>query len=188
MPVRSAALALLAAWDGHFVDGGAGSWAAGKNRADAWMLMDAWIKEVLKLTFEELDALPTAKNDLVLFNVLLHGLKPGGINNYYDWFKNADLTAPQTANAIIVKALDNTLATLGASPGAPISGALSSITTLCWERYGKCPSRHVPPTRTPLNTPARVPSRSKACSRWENRETYQRCGRSTRLSMPISLP
>jgi len=114
---RSAALALLAAWDGHFVDGGVGSWAAGTNRADAWILMDAWIKEVLRLTFEELDAFPTEKNDLVLFNVLLHGLRPGGINNYYDWFQNKlDPTAPQTANAIIVKALDNTLVTLGAQP------------------------------------------------------------------------
>ena len=114
---RSAALALLAAWDGHFVDGGVGSWATGTNRADAWVLMDAWIKEVLRLTFEELDALPAAKNNQVLFNVLLHGLRPGGINNYYDWFqKTWILTAPQTANAIIVKALDNTLATLGARP------------------------------------------------------------------------
>jgi penicillin amidase len=115
---RSAALALLAAWDGHFVDGGSGSWAAGTNRADAWMLMDAWIKEVLRLTFEELDpaSLSAAKNNMVLFNVLLHSLKPGGVNNYYDWFTNADLTAPQTANAIIVKALDNTIVTLGVQP------------------------------------------------------------------------
>jgi penicillin amidase len=114
---RSAALALLAAWDGHFVDGGVGSWATGTKRADAWVLMDAWIKEVLRLTFEEFDALPAAKNDLVLFNVLLHGLMPGGIDNYYNWFQNkVDPAAPQTANAIIVKALDNTLATLGASP------------------------------------------------------------------------
>lgn len=114
---RSAALALLAAWDGHFVDGGVGSWATGTKRADAWVLMDAWIKEVLRLTFEELDALPTAKNNLVLFNVLLHDLMPGGINNYYNWFQNKlDPTAPQTANAIIVKALDNTLTTLGARP------------------------------------------------------------------------
>lgn len=116
-PARSAALALLAAWDGHFVDGGVGSWATGTNRADAWVLMDAWIKEVLKLTFEELDAFPAAKNDTVLFNVLLHSLKPGGIDNYYNWFQNqSDPAAPQTANAIIVKALDNTLTTLGARP------------------------------------------------------------------------
>jgi penicillin amidase len=114
---RSAALTLLAAWDGHFVDGGVGFWTTGTNRADAWVLMDAWIKEVLRLTFEELDVLPTAKNNLVLFNVLLHGLMPGGITNYYNWFQNTlDPTAPQTANAIIVKALDNTLTTLGARP------------------------------------------------------------------------
>jgi len=113
---RSAALALLASWDGHFVDGGVGSWATGKNRADAWMLMDAWIKEVLKLTFEELDALPAAKNDQALFNVLLHGLMPGGIDNYYNWFKNSNPGTPQTANTIIVAALDNTLTKLGARP------------------------------------------------------------------------
>ena len=115
---RSAALTLLAAWDGHFVDGGVGFWTTGTNRADAWILMDAWIKEVLRLTFEELDpaSLSAAKNNLGLFNVLLHGLRPGGVKNYYDWFTNADPTAPQTANAIIVKALDNTLATLGAQP------------------------------------------------------------------------
>jgi len=116
---RTAALALLAAWDGHFVDGGAASWATGANRADAWMLMDAWIKEVLNLTFEELNAnatLQKAKNNSVLFNVLLHGLKAGGVSNYYNWFQNADGTKPQTADAIIVKALDNTLAALGAQP------------------------------------------------------------------------
>jgi penicillin amidase len=114
---RSAALNLLAAWDGHFVNGGVGSWVAGTDRADAWVLMDTWIKEVLNLTFEELNALPAAKNNLVLFNVLLHGLNSGGIHNYYNWFQNKlDPTAPQTADAIIVKALDNTLAALGTKP------------------------------------------------------------------------
>jgi penicillin amidase len=113
---RTAALALLASWDGHFVDGGVGSWAAGTNRADAWMLMDAWIKEVLRLTFEELAAPIPTQNNQVLFNILLHGLRLGGIKNYCDWFQNADPSAPQTANAIIVAALDNTLTTLGASP------------------------------------------------------------------------
>jgi penicillin amidase len=79
--------------------------------------MDTWIKEVLNLTFEELNVVPAAKNNLVLFNVLLHGLNPGGgIQNNYDWFQNSDPTAPQTAEAIIVKALDNTLATLGPPP------------------------------------------------------------------------
>ena len=79
--------------------------------------MDAWIKEVLNLTFEELNAFPAAKNNVVLFNVLLHGLRPGSLTNYYNWFQNtSDPTAPQTANAIIVKALDNTLASKGARP------------------------------------------------------------------------
>jgi len=119
---RSAALDLLATWDGHFVNGGVGSWAAGTDRADAWVLMDTWIKEVLNLTFEELNALPAnvlpaAKNNLVLFNVLLHGLNPGGgIQNNYNWFQNSDPKAPQTADAIIVQALDNTLVALGAKP------------------------------------------------------------------------
>lgn len=116
---RTTALALLAGWDGHFVDGGSTSWATGTDRADAWMLMDAWIKEVLKLTFEELDVhatLQKAKSNTVLFNVLLHGLKSGTVTNYYNWFTNADSTAPQTADAIIVKALDNVLTTLGGTP------------------------------------------------------------------------
>jgi len=117
---RTAALDILAAWDGHFVDGGTAAWTTGTNRADGWMLMDAWIKEAIRLTFEELDAnatLQKAKNDAVLFNVFLHGLKSGGVTNYYNWFANAsDPTAPQTADAIIVKALDNVLATLGARP------------------------------------------------------------------------
>ena len=119
---RTAALTLLGAWDGHFVDGGAAAWTTGTDRADAWMLMDEWIKEVIKLTFEELDAnatLQKAKNNGVLFNVLLHGLRTGGtgVTNYYNWFQNlSDPTAPQTANAIIVKALDNVLVTLGVQP------------------------------------------------------------------------
>jgi len=112
---RTAALALLAAWDGHFVDGGSANWAAGTNRADAWVLMDTWIKEALKLTFEELDAIG-GKNDMVLFNVFLHGIRAGSVRNYYNWLQNADPAKPQTADAIIVAALDNALAALGAAP------------------------------------------------------------------------
>ncbi|NLN39326.1 MAG: penicillin acylase family protein [Smithella sp.] len=116
--VRTEALALMDAWDGHFVDGGPSFWATGDKRADAWVLMDNWITEVLSLTFEELDAMPgSAKNDRVLFNVFLHGIRPGGIGNYYNWFQNlSNPTAPQTADEIIVKALDNVLTILGARP------------------------------------------------------------------------
>ncbi len=109
---RSAALALLAAWDGHFVDGGNTEWAAGMNRADAWVLMDAWIDEVLKLTFDELDSpFLEEQKEVRLFNVLLHGLMPGGIENNYDWCMPYG-----SYDVIIVAALDNVLADLGTRP------------------------------------------------------------------------
>lgn len=104
---RADALTLLNSWNGHFVDG---DWAEGTDRADGWILMDAWIDEVLKLTFEELDPLG-GQNDQVLFNVLLHDLLPGGIENYYDWYLPYD-----SYDDIIVAALDNVLDVLGNSP------------------------------------------------------------------------
>lgn len=48
---RLAALAILENWDGHFVDGGQSQWASGKTGQDAWMLMDTWIREAIRLTF-----------------------------------------------------------------------------------------------------------------------------------------
>ncbi|MDM8539340.1 penicillin acylase family protein, partial [Desulfobacterales bacterium HSG17] len=50
---RTAALAILADWDGHFVDGGKENWASGTDRSDGWMLMDAWTREAVRLTFED---------------------------------------------------------------------------------------------------------------------------------------
>ncbi len=109
---RSATLALLADWDGHFVDGGNTEWAEGKDRADAWVLMDAWIDEVLKLTFEELDSpFLEEEKEIRLFNVLLHGLLPGGIENNYDWYLPYD-----SYDVVIVEALDNVLLDLGVRP------------------------------------------------------------------------
>jgi len=113
---RLAALALLEDWDGHFVSGGESEWVSGTDCADAWILMDLWIRVVIRLTFE--DELATAtmtyedQSELLLFNVLLHGLagESSGIVNNYNWFQNiSDPTAPQTANDIIIKALDNVL-------------------------------------------------------------------------------
>jgi hypothetical protein len=43
-PQRLAAIDLLEEWDGRFVTGACG-WASGTDRADAWVIMDAWIKE-----------------------------------------------------------------------------------------------------------------------------------------------
>lgn len=118
---RMQALAVMDGFDGHFVAGGPENWVDAPDRADAWMLADAWIREVLRLTF--LDELSGSvaydeddqafENPVVLFNVLLHGLagQSGSIVNNYDWFRNiSDSGAPQTARAVIVAALDNVLA------------------------------------------------------------------------------
>jgi len=133
---RQAALDLLATWDGHFVDGGSSNWAWGTDRADAWVLMDAWIREVIRLTFEdELGASPGGlfenQRTYMLFNVLLRGLagESAGLPwNYENWFKNADLTAPQNVDDIIVQALDTVLAKLGPSPwGIGARGEISYV-------------------------------------------------------------
>ncbi|MFO8111596.1 MAG: penicillin acylase family protein [Desulfosalsimonadaceae bacterium] len=118
---RLAALDIMDDFDGHFVDGGPENWADGMDRSDGWMLADAWIREVLRLTFvDELagsvqyDAEEEElKNPTVLFNVLLHGLAGEGssVIKNYNWFQNnADPEAPQTAEEIILGALDNVLA------------------------------------------------------------------------------
>ncbi len=107
-PMRQAALNLLSEWDGHFVDGGPSEWRQGVDRADAWILQDAWIREVISLTFA--NTLPfyfDANDNAVifrLFNVLLHNLD--GNFNTYDWLP------ANTRDGIIVQALDNVLATL----------------------------------------------------------------------------
>jgi len=129
-PDQQAALALLESWDGHFVDGGPSEWVSGKNRADAWVLMDAWIREAIRLTFaDELGSLFEGQDTNILFNALLHGLagQSSGIVNNYNWFQNlSDPSAPQTADAIIVAALDTVLSELGAKPwGTDARGVIS---------------------------------------------------------------
>ena len=116
-PERLNALALLNDWDGHFVAGGKDQWVSGQTRADAWVLMNAWVREVVRLTFE--DELENSQPVGLLFNVLLRGLagQTAGIVNRYDWFRNLSTAdSPQSANDIIVKALDNVLLKLGSQP------------------------------------------------------------------------
>jgi penicillin G amidase len=124
---RQLALETLEGYDGHFVKGGLDEWATATERDPAWVIADAWIREVIRLTFE--DELPEDRdadgngkgtymgtNQYVLFNVLLHGLagEYSGIVNQYDWFANvANADAPQTPDAIIVQALDNAMASFG---------------------------------------------------------------------------
>lgn len=116
---RFNALKLLNRWDGHFVDGGTSEWVNGTQKAQAWVLMDRWIDEVIRLTFFDELAVADENGEMeiqeslrVLFNVLLHGLNyPGSLTNTYNWFQNlSDASAPQDADQIIVAALDNVLA------------------------------------------------------------------------------
>jgi penicillin amidase len=124
---RTAALALLDAWDQHFVAGGEAEWAAGTQRADAWYLADEWIKEVISLTFaDELGSQASPSGQLL--NVLLHALKGSGsgIVNKIDWFADRAASGkPTTANGLIVLALDNVLTRLGAQPWNQARGVIA---------------------------------------------------------------
>ena len=175
---REAALAILEDWDGHFVDGGESEWISGKHRADGWMLMDAWIREVIRLTFE--DELGTISIwqwlgwlNPQLFDVLLHGLagESSSIVNNYNWFQNlADPAGPQTADDIIVEALDNVLETLGRRPwGRNKRGVLKHIHDI----FGRCillPSHHGLPMPSVLSLILQVRCVLKVSSQWENLE------------------
>jgi penicillin amidase len=130
---RLRALRLLQRWDGHFVAGGPADWADGPDRAEAWMLMDAWVHEALRLTFgDELGAYLSKEGEdplatmaakdwpggerRVLLNVLLHALdRRSDIVNEYDWFQNLG-EGPSGGRKIIVAALDNALDYLGDRP------------------------------------------------------------------------
>ena len=117
---RLDALALFDSYDGRFVKGGEENWVDGTDRADAWMLLDLWIDNVLEMTFrDELGAdMFSTQNTNVLFNVLIHGLngEQSGIVNRYDWFSNSNAEQPGTPEEIIVAALDDALDALGSRP------------------------------------------------------------------------
>lgn len=120
---RTEAVALLDGFDGHFVDGDLEDWIGATVRSDAWVLTDKWIREVIRLTFaDELETATMTYEDqdlTVLFNTILHALNgdASGVVTQYDWFRNLeDAAAPQTAQTVILTALDNVLATLGPRP------------------------------------------------------------------------
>jgi len=124
---RQAAIDMLQAWDGHFVAGGSTEWPMGTARADAWVLQDAWIREMVRLTFE--DEFTTAglpfedQSTFILFNVLVRMLNQGSaaLPIFNDWFMDrSDSGKPSTGEELIILALDNTLASMGLGPyGAP---------------------------------------------------------------------
>ena len=119
---RQAAVDMLQAWDGHFVAGGPAEWQMGTARADAWVLQDAWIREVIRLTFEDefmMAGLDYAdQSTLLTFNVLLRTLDPNSaLPSFYDWFQDkTESGKPTTPEEIIVLALDNVLADMGLGP------------------------------------------------------------------------
>ena len=102
-------------WDDHFVEG---DWAEGTTRPQGWVLMNDWIREVIRLTFE--DELPKdmdddgewkgtymGSNQTLLFNVILHAM---GNKTLYPWFTNlADATLPQMLKDIVTTALVNVM-------------------------------------------------------------------------------
>jgi len=122
-PAREEAIEILDAFDGHFVAGGDANWVDGMDRSDGWILADAWIREVLRLTFgdelagsQEYDAdTGSFRSTITYFNVLLHALAgdDASLVKQYNWFQNeSDPAAPQTAEEIIVAALDAVLVEL----------------------------------------------------------------------------
>ena len=165
-PDQQAALALLASWDGHFVDGGSSQWVSGMNRADAWVLMDAWIREAIRLTFaDELGALFDGQPTNILFNVFLHGLAgpSSGVVNKHNWFQNlSDPSAPQTADAIIVASLNTTLSTLGSRPwGTDARGYITythSMLGKLWETPFACRSTYAHCVEYASSGPVRIES------------------------------
>ncbi len=170
-PGRQAAVDMIADWDGHFVAGGPSEWRMGTHRADAWVLQDAWIKEVIRLTFE--DEFSTAGLDFsaqptfINFNVLLRALAgpDAALPTFYDWFQDMSGSGkPTTADEIIVLALDNVLAAHRAGRHTTRPAERSSTATTSSARSGGRRSRAAPPTPTASSSTATVRSASRACS------------------------
>ena len=126
---RLAALEVLESWNGNFPDGeDSDTLLFTTNGSDGWVLQDAWLQAVIDLTFEdELGPRASAFNpnaDLIRLNTIINALadEPGIVNNY-DWFANADPAMPQTGEAIVLQAFDETIARLGEQPwGATARG------------------------------------------------------------------
>ncbi len=120
---RNAAVAMIDAWDGHFVAGGPTEWPFGTFKADAWVLQDAWLREVLWLTFGDEFTMAGLDYDAqykgYTFNALLHALAgaEASIPNVYNWFQDKSGSGkPTTPEGIIIQALDNVIAEMGLGP------------------------------------------------------------------------
>jgi len=127
-PDREAALAILDGWDEHRVAGGMAGWIGGADVADAWLLLNSWAIRVNQLVFN--DELGSSGGNSFRLQLLIRELHPDSTlkNSYRLWARNqADPSAPQTIEAAIITALDETLATwnLDARPwGTGMRGTL----------------------------------------------------------------
>jgi penicillin amidase len=123
-PDRQAAVDMLNDWDGHYIAGGPGEWRMGMQVADAWVLQDAWIKEVVRLVFEdEFEMAGIAYDDEPLtinFNVLLRILAGADAALpilYPAWLMDVSGSGkPTTAEELIILGLDNVIAEMGLGP------------------------------------------------------------------------
>ncbi len=114
-PDRQAALDVMNLWDGHFIDGGQLRWINGNDRADGWMLMDAWLRRTMEYIYDEVEL--NLGGQASLFNNMIHGLDDNSVlQNNYDWFASTTTTGPQDFDEAVVMALDDTLAALGSRP------------------------------------------------------------------------
>jgi penicillin amidase len=134
---RDAAVAMIDAWDGHVVAGGPSEWRWGAFKADAWVLQNAWLLEVLRLTFE--DEFMMAGLDYASqhrgkeLNVLLRALSgaEAALPVFYNWFQDKSGSGrPTTPEGIIVQALDNVIADIGLGPYNEERGFIDYIHTV----------------------------------------------------------
>lgn len=117
---RTAALAMMQSWDGHFVAGGPSQWATGTLRSDAYVLEGEWINQLVTLVFSD-ELGDSVQPDTHIVNVLLRAMKGRGslnsLGNIYDWFQDRSGSGkPTDPQQLIVLALDNALAKLGPEP------------------------------------------------------------------------
>lgn len=117
-PERQEIVDLIEGWHLHFPEGPKEGWITAENFHEASLFQRQWILTTLINTFDdEMGPATSLREAGRRFNVLLHALdeNPDVVNNY-DWFQNADANAPQTAEANIIKGLDDAIANLGPRP------------------------------------------------------------------------
>jgi penicillin amidase len=166
---RNAAIAMLDAWDGHFVAGGPSEWRFGAFKADAWALQDWWLREVLRITFEDefraagMTWYDEEKGEPPLglyFNVLIRALAGGTL---YDWFQDKAGTGdkPVGAEAIIIRALDNVIEHQGLGPYNEPRGYIPYVHPVfgqLWETPYSVRSTYAQVVELDMNGPIRIES------------------------------